>query len=136
MCIVLNINVIFETYGALIDPAATLEYFYFNCTRSHFDKQKRFSMLWENFNTNLKRELVKYVWTLENYNCIKIDWRRSGKIKLLGDVSNKLIIETFVLCILFTIINTLLRNMLIHTNQDSFVTNGQHTYFLTIKMFI
>lgn len=124
MCIVLNINVIFETYGALIDPAATLEYFYFNCTRSHFDKQGRFSMLWENFNTNLKRELIKYVWTLENYNCIKIDWRRSGKIKLLGDVSNKLIIETFVLCILFTIINTLLWNMLIHTNQNSFVTNG------------
>lgn len=45
MCIVLNINVIFETYGALIDPAAILEYFYFNCTRPHFDKQKRFSML-------------------------------------------------------------------------------------------
>lgn len=136
MYIVLNINVIFGRYGALIDPAATLEYFYFNRTRSHFDKQKRFSMLWESFNTNLKREVMKYIWTLENYNWIKIDRRRSGKIKLLGDLSNKWIIETFVLCIFFTIINTLLRYMLIYTNQDSFVTNGQHTYFLTIKMFI
>lgn len=124
MYIVLNINVIFETYGALSDPATTLKYFYFNCTRSHFDKQKRFSTLWENFNTNLKREVVKYIWTLENYNWIKIDRRRSGKIRLLGDVSNKWIIETFVLGIFFTIINTLLRNMLIYTNQDSFVTNG------------
>lgn len=124
MYIVLNIDVIFGTYGALIVPAATLEYFYFNCTHSHFDKQRRFSTLWENFNTNLKREVMKYIWTLENYNWIKIDRRRSGKIKLLVDVSNKWIIETFVLCIFFTIINTLLRNMLIYTNQDSIVVNG------------